>query len=76
MTFKEKYVLAKKNGKEEKCRGDEISRRIGKKYPLSAQIAILMDKDIKPDKMAKYQEFRKQTIVDVDEEIASFETSN
>ena len=76
MTFKEKYLLAKKNGKEEKCRGDEISSRIAKKYPLSSQIALLMDKDEKPDEFEEYQIFRAKIKAEVDAEIAALEMSN
>lgn len=74
MDFKTKYLLAKANGKEEKCRGDEISARIAKEYPLSAQIAILMDAETKPEKKAKYQTFRESVISEVDAEIEEFKT--
>lgn len=66
---KEKYLLAKKNGLVERFRGDEISRRIAKKYPLSAQIALLMDKDEKPEEWNAYQAFREKVKADVDAEI-------
>lgn len=67
---KEKYLLAKANGLEDRFRGDEISRRIAKEYPLSAQIALLMDKDSKPDEWAKYQAFREEVKKQVDSEIS------
>lgn len=73
MSFKEKYLLAKKNGKEERFRGDEISRRIAEKYPLSAQIALLMDKDSKPKEWEEYQAFRAKVKSEVDEEIVEVE---
>lgn len=72
---KEKYSLAKKNGLTDRFRGDEISRRIAKVYPLSAQIALLMDKDSKPDEWEKYQVFRAAVKAAVDAEIISFEES-
>lgn len=71
MSFKEKYLLAKKNGKEERFRGDEISRRIAEKYPLSAQIALLMDKDSKPKEWEEYQAFRASIKSEVDGEIST-----
>lgn len=71
MDFKTKYFLAVKNGRAEQFRGDEISRRIAKKYPLSAQIALLMDKDAKPDEFAEYQAYRAKCKAEVDAEIAS-----
>ena len=73
MDFKTKYLLAKKNGQVERFRGDEISRRIAKEYPLSAQIALLMDKDTKADEWATYQAFRAQVKDDVDKEIVALE---
>ena len=72
---KANYLLAKKNGIVEKFRGDEISHRISKKYPLSAQIAILMDKDTKPNEWNAYQEFRAEVKVKVDKEIAEIEAT-
>lgn len=71
---KEKYLLAKKNGLVERFRGDEISRRIAKEYPLSAQIALLMDKDEKPEEWKAYQAFREKVKAEVDAEIAEFES--
>lgn len=76
LTFKERYLLAKKNGEVEKFRGDEISKRIAVKYPLSAQIALLMDKDLKYDEWVAYQTFRAQVKAEVDAEIAALEYSH
>lgn len=67
---REKYLIAKKNGLLDRFRGDEISRRIAKKYPLSAQIALIMDKDIKVGEYNAYQTFRAAVKADVDREIA------
>ena len=72
---KANYDLAKKNNDLERFRGDEISWRIAKKYPLSAQIALLMDKDIKYGEWCDYQAFRAQVKADVDAEITAFETN-
>lgn len=74
MDFKTKYLLAKKNRQVERFRGDEISRRIAKEYPLSAQIALLMDKDEKPSEWEAYQDFRSKVKADVDNEIAQIES--
>lgn len=73
MLNKEDYRSAKQNGVLEKYRGDEISRRISKVYPLSAQIALLMDKDFKHDEWQSYQAFRQEVKNAVDEEIAAIE---
>ena len=69
MIEKDKYILAKANGVLETLRGDEISKRIGKKYPLSAQIALLMDKDEKPEEWNEYQAFRDAVKSEVDAEL-------
>ena len=66
---KNKLLLAEKNGLLERFRGDEISRRIAKEYPLSAQIALLMDKDEKADEWNAYQSFRSKVKAEVDAEI-------
>lgn len=73
MITKAEYELAKKNGKLEKLRSDEISRRISAKYSFSNQIAILMDKDTKPDEWDAYQEFRATVKAEVDKEFAEIE---
>ena len=70
---KEKYLIAKKNGKIEKLRSDEISRRISAKYSLNDQISVLMDKDTKPMEWYSYQEFRAKVKADVDIELAKLE---
>lgn len=73
MITKDEYEQAKANGFEERYRGDEISRRISKKYPLSAQIAILMDRESKPSEWEAYQAFRSAVKAEVDAEIATLE---
>lgn len=70
---KEKYLLAKKNGKLDKLRSDEIARRISARYSLNDQIAVLMDKDIKPDEWSAYQAFRTKVKSEVDNEFLEYE---
>lgn len=72
-SFKDKYIEAKANGLEDRLRGDEISRRIAVEYPLSAQIALLMDKDSKPVEYAEYQAYRAKVKAEVDADIAEVE---
>lgn len=72
MDFKRQYLIAKKNGKADVLRGEEISRRIEREVPISDQIAILADRDKKPAKFQKYQELRASKIKEVDLEILSF----
>jgi hypothetical protein len=70
---KENYECAKMNDDLERFRGDEISRRIAKVYPLSAQIALLMDKDLKYNEWVEYQAFRQAVKDEVNAKIAQFE---
>lgn len=70
---KAKYLIAKKNGKLEKLRSDEIARRIIAKYSYNDQFAILMDKDTKPSQWIAYQEFRANIKEEVDREFAELE---
>ena len=72
---RDKYLLANANGLIDRFRGDEISRRIAKQYPLSAQIALLMDKDLKTEKWEEYQDFRAKVKAEVDEELKALEDS-
>ena len=73
MITREEYEQAKANGMAEQIRGDIISKRISVKYPLSAQIALLMDKDTKPTEFAEYQAFRESVKAQVDAELAELE---
>lgn len=70
-----KYLIAKKNGKLEKLRSDEIARRISKKYSYNDQFAILMDKDTKPSEWVAYQDFRAKVKAEVDKEFAELESN-
>jgi hypothetical protein len=73
MTFKTKYLLAKQNGLVDRFRGDEISRRISSEYPLSAQIAIALDREDDEEKWNAYQSFRASVKKEVDQLIAEVE---
>ena len=75
MFNKDDYEHAKINGLTDRFRGDEISRRIGLEVPLSDQIAILADRDIKPDKFTRYQGIRARVIAEVDAIIKGWEDS-
>ena len=71
---KENYDLAKMNGDLELFRSDEISHRIEKRgYPLSSQVALLMDAEEKPEELSVYKAVRKEVKAEVDEEIKLFE---
>ena len=75
MINRDDYESAKANGLEERFRGAEISRRISHIVPISDQIALIQDKDDKPEKYAKYQALRAQIKAEVDAEIEYIERS-
>lgn len=70
MIDKLQYALSRAAGTLDIFRGDLISKRIRQTYPLSAQIALLMDKEAKPDEFAAYQAFRESVKAEVDAELA------
>lgn len=59
----------------ETCRGDEIARRIGLKYPLNSQIALLMDKELKYTEWCEYQAYRAEVKNEVDAIITAILTN-
>jgi hypothetical protein len=69
------YELSKKNNTLDRFRGDEISYRIAQIVPLNAQIALLMDKDLKYNEWVEYQSLRADIKAQVDLEILAFETN-
>ena len=81
MIDRNKYILAKANGLEDRFRGDEISHRIAKEYPQHAQIGLEMNvlKDILRGTNEHYAEweayeaFRAKIKDEVDAEIAEIE---
>lgn len=77
MIDKVKFELAKKNGKIDKLRSDEISRRISAKYSFNDQMAIVMDNlmGVKLDEWNAYQDFRAKVKADVDKEFAELENT-
>ena len=49
--------LAKKNGTLERIKNRMIDEKIRERYPYSAQIAILRQKDEKPEEYAAFYEY-------------------
>ena len=72
MITREDYIQAVANGLGKVVRDNEIAQRINAIVPISDQIAILMDKDSKPEKYTKQQALRARIIAEVDAEIAAF----
>ena len=71
---KQIVLLAKMNGVLDRVRGDEIDARLKQRgYPRSAQIALLFDKDTKPEEVEAYQKIRAEVKAEVDAEIAALE---
>lgn len=82
-TFEERYETAirfakaaREKGNEERakrtleiCRSREIAARICAKHTRDDQLALLMDKDKKPEEWNAYQAFRAVVKAEVDAEI-------
>ena len=52
--------LAKLNGTTDALYAQEVERRIRKKYTLSQEMAILRQRDTKPEEFAEYDAFAEQ----------------
>ena len=84
MITRDEYDQAKANGKLEELRGDMISKRIGRKYSRSAQIAVVMNiaKDFIIGAQEHYAEweayeaYRETVKAEVDAILAGFEEVN
>jgi hypothetical protein len=62
--------LAKKNGRFNELYEHEIISRIRKKYSLNQELAILRQRDSKPEEFAEYNAFVEQIKSDVRKEVA------
>ncbi len=67
MTDIEKKLL-KANGLQDTAREYEINERIRQKYSLSNELAILRQRDTKPEEFAEYNAFVEQIKADVNAE--------
>ena len=61
-------VLLQKNGKEKEALGYEIERRIRHRYSLSQELAILRQRDTKPEEFAEYHAYAELCKAEVREE--------
>ena len=61
--------LAKKNGTLERIKNRMIDEKIRARYPYSAQIAILRQRDEKPAEYAAFYEYAEQCKREVREEL-------
>lgn len=67
------YVLSKKNGVLEKRYAEEINKRIRSRYTQSDELAILRQRDCKPDEFAEYNAYAESCKKAVKEEFALLE---
>ena len=83
MDFRERYLIAKKNGLLERFRGDEISKEIAKTVPSNEQQALQtnMLNDLingvpfsHQEEWDKYQAVRAQAKITIDAKIAEIES--
>ena len=59
-----KIELAKRNGTQEKLYPDLVSEYIRRRYSLNAELAILRQRDEKPDEFAEYNAYAEQCKAD------------
>ncbi len=57
MNNKDKLILAEKNGALAKVYGDLVNNLIRERYTVSEELALLRQKDEKPDEYAAYYNF-------------------
>lgn len=67
MTELEKKLL-RKNGKGRELRASEINRRIRLRYSLSEELAILRQRDTKPEEFAEYHAYAELCKAEADAE--------
>ena len=64
------FYAAKKDGKLDQVKGRAIEERIRERYSVSDELAILRQRDRKPEEFAEYDAFVEQVKADVASEIA------
>ena len=72
MNLKTKIKIAKKNGTLGKLRGDLVNAEIRKQYSVSEELAILRQKDEKPEEYEEYNVYAeacKKMVADILAEI-------
>jgi hypothetical protein len=60
MNRKNKLILAEKNGTLEQVYGDMVNELIRSRYTVSEELALLRQKDEKPDEYAEYNEYAEE----------------
>lgn len=63
------FCLAERDGKLDYVKSLAIEERIREKYSISDELAILRQRDTKPDEFAEYNAFAEQAKAEVNAEI-------
>ena len=66
------YYRAKQGGRLEKLKEHVINERIRERYSLSGELAILRQRDTKPEEFAAYNEFVEQVKAEVKAECEAY----
>ena len=66
------YYLEKKHGRLEKLKEHVINERIREKYSLSGELAILRQRDTKPEEFAEYHAFAERVKAEVAAECEAY----
>lgn len=64
-----KIKLAKLNGSQSRLYPDLVSEKIRKRYSINAELAILRQRDEKPEEFAEYNAYAEQCKVEAKEEL-------
>lgn len=65
-------ILAQKNGVLNRVYADEVSRRVGERYTISDEIALIRQRDEKADEYQEYFDFVESIKTDVKNTISGF----
>ena len=64
-----KIKIAKLNGTQSRLYPDLVSEKIRKRYSINAELAILRQRDEKPEEFAEYNAYAEQCKVEAKEEL-------
>ena len=64
-----KIKIAKLNGTQSRLYPDLVSEKIRKRYSINAELAILRQRDEKPDEFAEYNAYAEQCKIEAKKEL-------
>ena len=67
---KYKIELAKRNGTQERLYPELVSEYVRRRYSINAELAILRQRDEKPDEFAEYNAYAEECKIEAREELS------